>query len=132
MSLDGIPDPVRDVIDGYPPEARKGVLALRGLILAVASRLPEVGPLDETLKWGQPAYLPRRPRTGTTLRIGLHKEARFALFAPCQITIISTYGETFPAWDRLDGDRAVLFDTPSQVEPERLAHLVRHALTYHL
>ena len=107
-------------------------MALRGLILEVAGRLPEVGPLDETLKWGQPAYLPRRPRTGSTLRVGLHKGAQFALFAHCQTSIISDYAQAFPAWDRLDGNRAVLFDTPGQVEPERLSHLVRHALTYHL
>lgn len=132
MSLDGIPGPVRAVIDGYPAQAREGVLALRGLILEVAGRLPEVGPLDETLKWGQPAYPPRRPRTGSTLRVGLHKGAQFALFAHCQTSIISDYAQAFPAWDRLDGNRAVLFDTPGQVEPERLSHLVRHALTYHL
>ena len=127
-----MPDPVREVIDGYPPEARDGVLALRRLIFDVANRLPEVGPLDETLKWGQPAYLPRRPRTGSPLRIGLHKEALFALFAHCQTTIIPSYVETFPAWDRCDGNRAVLFDAPGEVEPERLSHLIRHALTYHL
>ena len=49
MTLDGIPGPVRAVIEAYPPQAREGVLALRGLILEVAGRLPEVGPLDETL-----------------------------------------------------------------------------------
>lgn len=132
MSLDGIPDPVRAVIDGYPPEARDGILALRALIFDVADRTPEVGPLDESLKWGQPAYLPRRPRTGSTLRIGLHKSARFALFAHCQTTIISNYAQTFPAWDRIEGNRAVLFDTSEGIEPERLSHLIRHALTYHL
>lgn len=132
MSLDGMSDPVRDVIDGYPPEAREGVLALRRLIFEVARGLPMVGPLDETLKWGQPAYLPRRPRTGSTLRTGLHNESQFALFAHCQTTIISSYAAAFPAWDRLDGHRAVLFDAPAQIEPERLSHLIRHALTYHL
>ena len=132
MSLDGMPDPVRDVIDGYPPDARAGVLELRRLIFDVAHGLPGVGPLEETLKWGQPAYLPRKPRTGSTLRLGLHKMASFALFAHCQTTIISDYAQAFPAWDKLDGNRAVLFDRPAQIEPERLSHLVRHALTYHL
>ncbi|KZY39690.1 hypothetical protein A3731_13150 [Roseovarius sp. HI0049] len=125
-------DAVRDVIYRYPPEARDGVLALRRLIFDVARGLPEIGPLDETLKWGQPAYLPRTPRTGSTLRAGLHKDAQFALFAHCQTTIISSYARAFPGWDRLDGNRAVLFDAPGQIEPERLSYLVRHALTYHL
>ena len=126
-----IPAPVRAVIDGYPSDAREGVLSLRALIIDVARRIPDLGPLDETLKWGQPAYLPHLPRTGSTLRIGMHKAARFALFTHCRTTIISDYARAFPAWDRLDGNRAVLFDTRGQIEPERLSHLIRHALTYH-
>ena len=42
------------------------------------------------------------------------------------------YRQAFPGWDRVDGNRAILFDTPDQIEPERLRHLIRHALTYHL
>lgn len=114
------------VIEGYPRQTREGVLALRRLIFEVAHGLP--APLEETLKWGQPAYLAPK---GTTLRLGAHKEARFALFAHCQSKVISTYAAAFPGWDRLDGNRAVLFDHPRQIEPERLSHLIRHALTYH-
>lgn len=133
MSVQTAPPPeVQCVIDTYPEDVRDGVLMLRGLILDVAAEMPEVGPLTEALRWGQPAYLTEATRSGSTLRIGPHKQARFALYAHCQTMIIASYAQAFPGWDRIDGNRAVLFDTPDQIEPERLTHLIRHALRYHL
>lgn len=119
------------VISHYDPAARKGVLCLRDLIFGVASELPRIGTLQEALRWGQPAYLTSK-RAGSALRTGPHRDASFALFAHCQSTIIASYAQTFPGWDRIDGNRAVLFDDVSEIEPDRLAHLIRHALTYHL
>ena len=127
-TLPPIPAAVAEVIDTYPEPARAGVLALRSLIYSVAG----AEPLTETLKWGQPAYLPTQARTGTTLRLGLHENAAFALFAHCQSTVIHDYANAFPDWDRIDGNRAILFDKTDDIEPERLSHLIRHALRYHL
>ena len=116
------PDDVTRVIEGYAPDTRKGVLTLRDLILDLADE-----PLTEALRWGQPSYIARR---GTPLRLGPHREASFAIFAHCQSNVINTYASQFPGWDRIDGNRAVLFDHVDQIEPERLATLIRHALTY--
>ena len=132
MSAPAIPQPVRTVIDTYPVSARSGILVLRHLIYLVAKELPQVGKIEETLRWGQPAYLTTETKAGSTLRLGLHKQARFALFAHCQTRIIADYAQAFPGWDRIDGNRAVLFDDKAQIEPERLSHLIRHALTYHM
>ena len=122
------PPNVADVINGYEAPVREGVLKLRRVILEVADATPEIGAVEEALRWGQPAYLAQK---GSTLRLGPHKDARFALFAHCQSNIIASYAQAFPGWDKLDGNRAVLFDSLEQIEPERLAHLIRHALTYH-
>lgn len=132
MTAPPIPPALCAVIDAYPPDTRAGVLALRSLIFEVAAGLPEAGPLDETLKWGQPSYRPRRPRTGTTLRAGPHRQAAFALFVHCQSRVIPDFATAFPGAERLDGHRAVLFDSPDRIVPGRLAPLIRHALTYHL
>ena len=126
------PPAVAAVIAAYPAPVRAGVTRLRSLIFDVAADLPEIGPLEEALRWGQPAYLTSQTGAGTTLRLGPHREASFALFAHCQTTVISSFATAFPGWDRLDGNRAVLFDTTDQIEPERLRHLIRHALRYHL
>ena len=122
------PDIAR-VIDGYPPATRNGVLRLRALIHSVADRA-RAGSIEETLKWGQPSLTPAQGG-GTPLRIGPHQDAAFALFAHCQTRVIADFAAAFPGWDRLDGNRAVLFDSIDQIEPERLSHLMRHALTYH-
>ena len=122
--IETIPSDVATVIDSYPADTRAGVLALRALILSTADM-----PVTEALRWGQPAYLTAK---GTTLRLGPHKQARFALFAHCQSTVISAYAAAFPGWDKIDGNRAVLFDSPDQIEPERLSKLIGHALLYHV
>ena len=122
-----VPPNVNQVIQGYAPPVRDGVLRLREVILQVAETELQ-NPVEEALRWGQPAYVTPK---GSTLRIGPHRHASFALYAHCQSTIIASYAQAFPGWDRLDGNRAVLFDKVQDIEPERLSHLIRHALNYH-
>ena len=123
---------VQKVIAQYPMPARKGVLRLRDLIFGVARELPQIGKLEEALRWGQPAYLTPQTGAGSTLRLGPHRDANFAIFAHCQTDIISGFAATFPGLDRIEGNRAVLFDDVHQIDPARHGLLIRHALTYHL
>ena len=114
------------------PKARAGMLALRDLILVTAARLPQVGPVEEALRWGQPSYLTPETKSGSTLRLGQPKGGCFALFVHCQSTLIPDYLQAFPAWDRVEGTRALLFDDVSEIDPIRHGWLVERALTYHL
>lgn len=128
-----ITDPkIQAVFDAYPPDARAGLLLLRDLILSEAAKLPDIGPIEESLKWAQPSYATPKSKAATPLRLGTHKAASFAIFAHCQTNVINTYATAYPGWDRLDGNRAVLFNDAKDVEPVRLSSLIRHALTYHL
>jgi len=124
--------PVQAVIDAYPAPTRAGVLALRTLIFETARTLPHIGRVSEALRWGQPAYLTTDTGAGTTLRLGPHRDAAFAIFAHCRSRVIADYAQAFPGWDRIDSTRAILFDHTDQIEPERLSYLIRHALSYHL
>ena len=54
---------------------------MRALIFA-AAEATGTAPLTETLKWGQPAYLPAK-RAGTTIRLGV-EGGHPALFVHCQ------------------------------------------------
>lgn len=123
---------VSAAFDAFPDSARTGTLMLRDLILDQAATLPEIGTVQEVLRWGQPSYITPDRKAATTLRIGTHKSAAFAIFAHCQSGVITNYATRFPCWDRLDGNRAVLFNDTSEVEPFRLGTLIRDALTYHL
>jgi len=114
------------------PLARTGLLHLRRLVFETAAELPQIGHLQESLRWGQPAYLTPDTKAATTLRLGVPKTARFALFVHCRTSLISDFTAAFPGWDRVEGNRAVLFDDIAQVDPVRHGWLIRRALTYHL
>ncbi len=84
----------------YPPAVRAKLLALRELVIDVAARTPGVGPLTETLKWGQPSYLTEETGAGTTVRLGRLKTSEgCALYFHCQ--------------SGLSGDFAISTGTPS-------------------
>jgi hypothetical protein len=123
---------VATVFAAFPDEAQKTAFELRDLIFDVAEQTPQAGPIEETLRWGQPAYLTSHTKAGSTLRIGLMKAGEVAIFAHCATTIISTYAATFPDMDRIEGNRAVVFPSADAIVPERLRLLIRHGLTYHL
>ncbi len=123
---------VGTVFDAYPPALRTGLLELRRLILETAAD-SDVGKIVETLKWGQPAYLTARPRTGTTLRIDAVKGSpdRYAMFVNCKTTLMDSYRLLYPDAFQYEGQRAVIFSTGSPPPEAALKHLIALALTYH-
>lgn len=116
----------------FPAPQREGLLTLRRLIFETAAETPGVGTLEETLKWGQPAYLTPTTRSGSTIRLGLPKQGGFALYAHCQTTIIPDFRNLFPDAFHYEGNRAVHFKVGTSLPLDPLRLLVRSALTYHL
>jgi Domain of unknown function (DU1801) len=114
---------VRAAFDAFPEPARAGLLILRDLIFQVAQDLP----VEESLKWGQPAY--RTPK-GSTLRLGVPKTGGFALYAHCATNIIETFRATAGSDFRFEGNRAVLFTDMTDIK-DSLRLMMTHALTYH-
>ncbi|MDA0366788.1 MAG: DUF1801 domain-containing protein [Proteobacteria bacterium] len=123
---------VRAAFDAYPPKARRTMMQLRELIYA-AAETEEVGGVVETLKWGQPAYLPGNARTGTTIRLGDVREApeACALFVHCQTNLIDTYRSLFGDDLTFQGNRAILFKPGATLPKRAVRHCVTLALTYH-
>ncbi len=102
------------------------------MIYEVAGDTTRVGPLEECLKWGQPAYLTSESGAGTTLRIGVPKNGGYALYVHCQTTLIRDFRNLFPDEFTYEGNRAIHF-AKGQVFPEDpLRLLLKNALTYHL
>ncbi len=116
----------------FPAPVRGSLLSLRGLIFSTAAEHPKVGRLQETLKWGQPAYLTPETRSGSTIRLGVPKDGGFALYAHCQTTLISDFRSLFPDDFAFDGNRAVLFKDGDPLPAAPLRLLIASALTYHL
>ena len=116
----------------FPAPARRGLLTLRGLIFETAAATPGVGALEETLKWGQPAYLTPETGSGSTIRLGRPKQGGFALYTHCQTRIILDFRGLFPDDFVYEGNRAVRFEDGAALPLDKLRLLVRSALTYRL
>lgn len=116
----------------FDHRARKRLLDLREMIFEAAEQMPRVGRVEETLKWGQPAYLTPETKAGSTLRLGVPRQGGVAIFAHCQTTIISDFRHLFPRAFSYDGNRAVLLDVEGGLDINRLRFLIAMALTYHL
>ena len=124
---------IEAVIAGYPLALRKKLKSLRRLILETGRRTAGVGPLVETLKWGQPSYLPAQSGSGTTVRIGGMKGEpnRNAVFFHCQTDLVATFREIYPNELTYEGNRSILFNLDETVDEAALSHFIALALTYH-
>ncbi len=123
---------VKAAFERFPPRARAALLDLRAEIFDCAQRLPQVGALTETLKWGQPAYLTEASGSGTTLRLGVPKTGGFAILVHCQTDLVPQFRAVFGDAFTYDGTRAVVFGEGDAPDLEKLRFLIGRALTYHL
>jgi len=131
--LKTVTTPVARVLKTYPPAIRRKLLAVRALILETAASTPGVGAIEETLKWGEPAYVTAASKSGSTIRIGWKKSdaGRYAIYFNCQTTLIETFRTLFPKELKFEGNRAIVFDESEPVPIETLAFCIGAALTYH-
>jgi Domain of unknown function (DU1801) len=125
---------VAQAFERYPPRMRRQLMALRELILRTAAATPGVGRLDETLKWGEPAYVTAETGSGSTVRIAwkASSPSRYAMYFNCQTDLIETFKTMFPHDFAFEGKRAIVFEDAAAVSADALAVCIAAALTYHL
>jgi hypothetical protein len=124
---------VARAFDAYPPAMRKKLLALRELIFKTAASTDGVGRLEETLKWGEPAYVTAQSKSGSTVRIDWKKSkpTQYAIYFHCQTNLVETFRTLFPTEFDFEGNRAILFDETDTVPEDSLSLCIAAALTYH-
>ena len=112
---------------------RRRLLHLRELIFVAAADLPGIGGLVETLKWGQPAYLTGKPKTGSTVRIDAFggRDESYAMFFHCQTTLVESFRLLYPQTFAFEGKRAIRFALRDRIPEAELKHCIALALTYH-
>lgn len=127
-----LPPDIFDTIQHWPDTVQTRLTEMRTLFHEVA-RKAEIGPLEESLKWGQPAWRPRKPRTGSTLRMGWTpaQPDRIALFVDCKTDLAARFGAVFPDTCHNDGRRELSFDLATGLHAEALWHLAHATFTYH-
>jgi hypothetical protein len=100
--------------------------------LHTAASTPGAGPLEETLKWGEPAYVTTQSKSGSTVRIDRKKnQDRYAIYFNCNTTLVDTFRSLFPHSFQFEGNRALVFDVADALPTEDLAFCIAMALTYH-
>ncbi len=110
------------------------MLSVRERILELAQSRSDIGPLTETLKWGEPSYLPKTARIGTTVRLGYSSKRpnQWGVFVSCQTTLVDAYRGLFADELRFDGNRGIIFGADEEPPLNTLDTCIEMALTYHL
>ncbi|MEI8571957.1 DUF1801 domain-containing protein [Methylomonas sp. LW13] len=123
---------VKAVFDDYPLEIRRKMLVLREAIFAVAAS-EGVGQLEETLKWGEPAYMTAETGCGSTIRMAWKKEKpnQYAMYFICTTNLVETFRTLFPHQFKYEGNRAIVFRETEDVDMDSLSICIAMALTYH-
>jgi len=129
-----LPDAVTNAYARYPLPAREHLLALRTLIYAAAGENPAIGPLTETLKWGEPSYLTVATKSGTTIRLAWKAKNpdHCGLYVNCQTSLVADWKELYNGVLNFEGDRAIIFEIGKPYPVDAVRHCIALALTYHL
>ncbi|WP_262695390.1 hypothetical protein [Kordiimonas aquimaris] len=123
---------IKACFHAFPDEVKTTLLNIRSMIFDAGRRTPEVGVIEEVLRWGQPSYITPKTKAGTTIRLGQSKAGPTALFVHCQTTLIADFRSTFPDDFTYEGNRAVLIEDLSSEKTSILELMIKRALTYHL
>ena len=115
------------------PDARVAatLARLRDLVFETAAETADVGELAESLKWGEPSYTPKRPRTGSSVRIAATKDGRVAAYFICHTHLIDRFRERYGEVLAFEGNRAILLDPSLPLPEPELKHCFAMALTWH-
>lgn len=128
-----IPSSVLSIFQAFSPEDRDAFLDARELIFDVAATDLRIGILEETLRWGEPAYITTSNKTGSTIRLGTEKTSgMLALFFNCKTTLVEEFRQQFGEVLTYSKNRAVLIQCGDSQIRDALKICIASALTYHL
>ena len=98
---------VEAVYQSFPLLVRAKLLHLRELIFQTAASIERVGPLEENLKWGKPAYLTPVTKSGSTIRLGWKKSTpdEYGMYFNCKTSLIESFRLVLPEEFRYEGKR---------------------------
>jgi hypothetical protein len=128
-----MPAMVAAVFAAFPAGVRARLLEARELIFETAADIEGVGPLTETLKWGEPAYLKQATGSGSTIRLGWFRssERDCAVLFNCRTTLVDDFRERFPGVFVYEKNRAIVLDAIKPLPKAPLSSCLGMALTYH-
>lgn len=85
----GVEAVFRSVAEGH----KAHFLRIRELIFVTADELALPGGIEETLKWGEPSYVPVKPKTGSAVRLASFDREQVGLLLNCQTRLSRVFGQ---------------------------------------
>jgi len=121
---------VKVVFNNYPKSVQNQLLYLRELVLSAASEIDGLGKLEETLKWGEPAYL---TKNGSTVRLDWKEKnpQQYAIYFKCTSKLVPTFETIYKDKFEFEGNRAIIFKLNDRIPEAELKRCISMALTYH-
>ncbi|PHQ79702.1 MAG: hypothetical protein COB66_06325 [Coxiella sp. (in: Bacteria)] len=118
----------------FPTHIRTKLLVIRKLIFDVAASIPEVGAIEETLKWGEPSHLTSASKSGSTIRLAwkANQPNQFGIYFNCKTTIVEPIKSLYGNALTYEKNRAVIFADNDESPIAILEHCIGIALIYHL
>ncbi len=128
-----VPPTIARAFNAFPAAPKLKLLQVRRLIYNTAAKNTAIGPISETLKWGQPSYVPEKPRTGTAVRLGWSEQSPevIHLFVHCQTTLVDTYRTLIGDELGFEGNRAIVVPLKGALPKTTLQLCIEAAFTYH-
>ncbi len=124
---------VKTVFASFPTPVRERLLRVRDLIFDTAAKTDGVGDLEETLKWGEPAYLTALSGSGSTIRLGRDKASgAAAIHFICHTNLVDEFRRLYPDALHYEGNRSIVLRDDAVTDEAALRHAIALALTYHL
>ena len=119
--------------EAYPSVVRRQLLALREVVFRTAASIPEVGVIEETLKWGEPAYVTKNG-AGSTVRMDWKAKSpeQYGMYFHCQTNLVESFRSMFPNDFVFEGNRALIFKVGERIPIDAVSVCIAASLTYHL
>ncbi|QPO12815.1 DUF1801 domain-containing protein [Thalassospira sp. A40-3] len=115
-----------------PAHARRALMSIRGWILELAGEIDGVGPITESLKWGEPAW---RPKSGSGITIRADWKAKtpdqVMIFFDCKTDLIDRTRSLLSADLATEGNRAIILPLDRPLPEPAIKTALGWALTYH-
>lgn len=130
-----VPTDVARAFDSYGDIVAAELMGLRELIFATAAETDGVGELTEALRWGEPAYLTAKTRSGSTVRLAPASDESdhdYAMYFICHTNLVEKFRTMFGDTLNYDGDRALVFTTGQKLPADEIRQCITMAQTYHL
>ncbi len=120
---------VKKKVEQYPAAARLYFKKIRNLVLANVSEHKLVG-FEETLKWGEPAYL---TKNGSTVRVDWKASTPdyIWVFFNCNSILVETIREVYGEIFAYEKNRAIGIALNADIPTAELQHCLLMALNYH-